>query len=145
MSKDPNKDEILGLIKLVDEKYKRSIRDIIGNPYFGTLLLLLFVMFAVEIYLLSVKNLGEQLNIAIPTIALLVAFFAVFETQTYAVSIATNYERLSKDKIVNENNKPLLEALIMMKTKKNKIGLKQIYNMNPTMFTREKLLERLYE
>ena len=146
MSIDPNEEkEILGLIELVDKKYKRSYWDVVQNPYFGTLLTVLLVMFAVEIYLLSARSLGEQLNIAIPAIALIIAFCAVFETKTSDVPIATNYKRLSKDKIVNENNKPLLKALIKMKTKENKISLRQIYNMNKDMFTKEKLLETLYE
>jgi hypothetical protein len=44
-----------------------------------------------------------------------------------------------------ENRKILLKALIKIKAKNPEFDLQQIYNMNPSMFTKERLLERLYE
>jgi len=39
----------------------------------------------------------------------------------------------------------LLKALIKIKAKNPEFDLEQIYNMNKPMFTKEKLLEKLFE
>jgi magnesium-transporting ATPase (P-type) len=136
---------VLELIRLVDKKYKRSIWDIFLNPHLMTLVILVMLLIIVEAYLVSVKDIGEQLKIMIPFVALIIAFFAVFEKGTDEASIKGNYKRLRKEKMANENNNHLLRSLIIMKNKHNKINLEQVYNMNKELFAKEKLLEKLYE
>jgi hypothetical protein len=53
--------------------------------------------------------------------------------------IRINFENVKK------NEKPLLKALIKIKAKNPEFDLEQIYNMNKPMFTKEKLLEKLFE
>ena len=103
------------------------------------------LLILVQVYVGSIKDIGEQLKVVIPFMALIIAFFAVFEKETGKASIIGNYNRLKKNKTVNDSNKPLLRSLITMKTKQKEINLEQIYNMNKGMFTEERLLEKLYE
>jgi hypothetical protein len=53
--------------------------------------------------------------------------------------IRINFENVKK------NEKPLLKALIKIKAKNPEFDLEQTYNMNKPMFTKEKLLEKLFE
>jgi len=45
----------------------------------------------------------------------------------------------------NENEKPILKALIKMKSKHPKFALSEIHKISPEVFTKGKLLEKLYE
>jgi hypothetical protein len=49
----------------------------------------------------------------------------------------------SKLRDFNDNDKLLLKALIKIKSKNEEFSLEQIYDMNPSMFTKEKLMEKL--
>ena len=143
-----NDKRVLELIRLVDSKYKKSLRYTVGNPYFMMLIILIITLAAgriyLEVYLGVVRDMAKDLEIVIPLIALLIAFLAVIEKGTDNASIIGNYKKLRKDKIVNENNAPLLKSLVIMKTKQIEVNLEQIYSMNKDMFTLEKLLEGLY-
>ena len=143
-----NDKRVLELIRLVDSKYKKSLRYTVGNPYFMMLIILIITLAAgriyLEVYLGVVRDMAKDLEIVIPLIALLIAFLAVIEKETDNASIIGNYKKLRKDKIVNENNAPLLKSLVIMKTKQVEVNLEQIYSMNKDMFTLEKLLEGLY-
>jgi hypothetical protein len=54
------------------------------------------------------------------------------------------YKRLETSHNVENPQKPLLKALIKMRLRNPEFDLEQIYNMNPSMFSPEKLLEKLY-
>ena len=140
---------ILELIRLVDSKYKKSLRYSLGNPYFIVLILLVAILtvgrFYVEVHLGVTRDVGKDLEIAIPLVALLIAFLAVFEGAEDRASISGNFKKLKKDRIVNGNNEPLLKALVIMKTKQVEVSLEQIYGLNSDLFTAKNLLERLYQ
>lgn len=57
--------------------------------------------------------------------------------------VKVNYDRLKK--CVIDKNKPFLMALVKMKAKNPEFTLKQIYDMNKSLFTTEKLLETVYK
>jgi hypothetical protein len=137
--------EILELIRLVDKKYKKGVWDIVWNSSFFIMVLILILYIPVAVYVGSIKDIGEQLKITIPFFALIVAFFALVDREIDKGSIQGNYKKLSKDKTVNKSNSHLLKSLIKMKSKQKDISLEQIYNEHPEMFTKEKLLEKLYE
>ena len=59
--------------------------------------------------------------------------------------INLNYQIALEKFKPNENEKPILKALIKMKSKHRKFALSEIHKISPEMFTKEKLLERLYE
>ena len=136
--------EILELIRLVDKKYKKGAWNLLWNSSFYLMLLILILYVPVAFYVGSVKDIGEQLKITIPFLALIVAFFALADRETDKGAIQGNYKRLSRDKTV-KGNTSILRSLIMMKSKQKDISLEQIYNTHPEMFTPEKLLEKLYE
>jgi hypothetical protein len=46
---------------------------------------------------------------------------------------------------VEEDEKPLLKALVRMKAKNREFDLGRIYDGNPSMFAKEELLAELYE
>jgi GNAT superfamily N-acetyltransferase len=145
-AKDLWDDETFRLIKLVDKKFKRTSFDMfIYSPYFMTFCMIILIFIAVEAYLFSELNdLGKQLTIAIPFSALLIAFFIPFYNSILETRIERNYMAISKNE--EERNKPLIKALVKMKAENAEFCLEQqIYNMNPSMFTKEKLLERLYD
>ena len=87
----------------------------------------------------------KDLEIAIPLVALLIAFLAVFEGAEDRASINGNYKKLKKASIVNRKNELLLKSLVIMKTKQAEVNLEQVYDMNKALFTVEKLLKRLYQ
>lgn len=142
-SKQP-KNGIHDLIRLVDKEYKQKVLDTILHSPFLFMLGPLFLMFVlVEIYLFSINDVGKQLSIAIPFSALIIVFFDIFIHSFEEALIKRNYDRIS-EKIEN-NQKPLVKALIKMKVKNYEISLEQIYTLNESMFTKEKLLEILYK
>jgi len=142
-------DMILELVRLVDSKYKKSLRYSLGNPYFIVLILLVTILtvgrFYVEVYLGVTRVVAKDLEIVIPLVALLIAFLAVFEGAEDRASISGNFKKLKKDQIVDGNNEPLLKALVTMKTKQVEVVLEQIYGFNSDLFAAENLLKRLYE
>lgn len=144
MSERKTKDEILELITLVDKRYEQKILDIfLHSPHTPVFAALLLMLILVEIHLFSIHDIGEQLTIAIAFSALVFVFFAMFERSFEKTVIRRNYKRLSKN--VKENQKPLLKAIIKLKVKNDEFDLVQIYDMNADMFSKEKLLEKLYE
>ena len=140
---------ILELIRLVDSKYKKSLWYSIGNPYFIMLIVLIMTLvggrFYVEVYLGVPRDIVKDLEIVVPLVALLIAFLAVFEGAEDRASINGGFRKLKKAPIVSRNNEPLLKSLLIMKTKQPEVNLEQIYSMNKDLFTKEKLLERLYQ
>ncbi len=137
--------EVLNLLRLVDKKYKKGIWGVFWNSSFYILILILILYVPVVAYVGSVKDIGEQLRITIPFFALIVAVFALIDRETDKGSIQGNYKRLSKDKTVDKSNAHILRSLITMKSKQKDVSLEQIYSMHPEMFTKKKLLEKLYE
>lgn len=60
-------------------------------------------------------------------------------------AIYANYKSALKKFKPSENEKPILKALIKMKPKHTKFTLAEIRTISPELFTKEKLLEKLYE
>jgi uncharacterized protein YajQ (UPF0234 family) len=82
--------------------------------------------------------------------SVVLASFSILAKFAEETVVEANFKRMVKlcsdeGKKLEENEKPLLKALIKTKVKHREFDLEQIYNMNPSMFTREKLLEILYE
>jgi GNAT superfamily N-acetyltransferase len=143
-TKDLWRNEVLRLAQLVDKKFKKfSLDMLLYSPYFSMFLALFLMLVLVESYLFSINDVGKQLSVAIPFSAFILAFSVPFYHSIPETCAERNYVRISKTE--EENDKPLLRALIKMKTQNINFKLERIYNMNPSMFTKEKLLEILYE
>jgi len=144
--KDLWKNEILRLIQKVDKNFKKiSFGMFYHSQYFAIFCVILFMLIPIEFYLFSIGDIGKQLVVVIPFSALLITFARPFYESVFETRILRNYVAISKNE--EESNKPLLKALVEMKAKNERFDFKleQIFNMNPYMFTKEKLLERLYE
>jgi len=76
-------------------------------------------------------------------LALIMAYFSLTAHIGEPHIVDVNFRRL--EDCVEEGEKPLLKALIRIKAKNREFDLEQIYNENPSMFERERLLEGLYE
>lgn len=144
--KDLWEKEILRLIRKVDKNFKKISFDMFyHSQYFGIFCVILFMLIPIEIYLFSIGDVGKQLVVVIPFSALLIAFTRPFYDSVFETRTLRNYVAISKNE--EESNKPLLKTLVEMKAKNERfdIKLEPIFNMNPSMFTKERLLERLYD
>jgi hypothetical protein len=144
MNEEQTEDKILELIKLVDGEYQEKVLDtFLHSPFASTLGILLIMLILIDVYFLTINDVGKQLSIAIPFVALVVAFLGIFNHSFEETLIERNYDRIGKK--TNDDQKPLLKELIKMKAKNKEFNLEQIYHMNEDMFTKDKLLEKLYE
>lgn len=144
--KDLWKNEILRLIQKVDKNFKKISFDMFyQSQYFLIFCVILFMLIPIEIYLFSIEDIGKQLVVVIPFSALLIAFSRPFYDSVFETRTLRNYLAISKNE--EESNKPLLKALVEMKAKNERLDFKleQIFKMNPSIFTKERLLERLYD
>ena len=145
MSEQTTEDEILKLVGLVDRAFKYNWVDVLFRggralPFFS-----LIVALAFTLYYLIFGPPNEGIFIAIGFAGFMVGFFTLMlrsgELQEHPVLV--NCRRFCM--CVEENQKPLFKALIKMKAKNPDIDLKLVYNLNDSMFSKERLLEMLYE
>ncbi len=134
---------ILRLIRLVDKNFRLNWVDrfLRGGMAF------VFVPFVTYLFLITIylffAPLQERISIGLSLLAVAVALLALVARfgEEHTVNVS-----LSKfGACVEEDEKPLLIALVKMKNKYPAIDLEQIYNQNKSMFQREILLEKLYE
>lgn len=146
MSKKQSKNEILELIQLVDSNFKFGYYELLlcremrflFIPFFALLILVWIIMVSE-----ASKGITIILSIVLSFLAFVIALFSWLERSQNTYVVRVNYDRLSNG--IEENKKPLLKALIIMKAKNEEYNLERIYKMNESMFTKEKLLEKLYE
>jgi c-di-AMP phosphodiesterase-like protein len=146
LSKKQSKNEILELIQLVDSNFKFGYYELLlcremrflFIPFFALLILVWIIMVSE-----ASKGITIILSIVLSFLAFVIALFSWLERSQNTYVVRVNYDRLSNG--IEENKKPLLKALIIMKAKNEEYNLERIYKMNESMFTKEKLLEKLYE
>ena len=137
---------IIRLIHLVDSnksKLFRSLDFFRGNSTFPFITIMVFLGL-IEIYLFfGDAPSADKITIAISFLAFAVAYLSLSAYFAEANIVEVNFKRL--ERCVEENEKPLLKALIKIKAKHTEFDLEQIHNMNPSMFAEEELLEKLYD
>lgn len=137
---------IIRLIRLVGSnksKLFRSLDFLRGGSAFAFVMLWVFLG-VIEIFLFfGDASITDKIVIALSFLAFAVAYFSLFTYFAEANIVGVNFKRL--EKCVEENQKPLLKALIKIKAKHTEFDLEQIYSMNTSMFIKEKLLEKLYD
>jgi len=155
------KKELIELIKLIDGNFEIK-RDIIVWKNVVYLFLLLFgassVFCIVVLVMWGISTLfGElpiesKVGILIADLALLVAFVSIGVNApeiplkrkiTYQEHVEINYDKMKSK--VKEGQRLFLKALVMMKCKQPDISLKEIYDMDNSLFNEKRLLNRLYE
>ena len=143
-TKDLWKDDILGLIRLIEQNktdlFKR--KDYYGSwvSFFSTFVLL----FGLELLVLT-ASIVDRVIVVLALIAVVIDYLSLIAQFFEQNIVDVNYKRMIKKCQVEEYKKSFLKALIKIKAKNREYDLEQIYNMNPSMISREKLLERLFE
>ena len=134
---------ILRLIRLVDKNFKLDWTD----RFLRGGLAFVFVPFFIYLVLITVylffAPLQERISIGLSLLAVAIALLALISRfgEEHIVNVS-----LSKFGICcEEDERPLLIALIKMKNKNPMISLEQVYNRNESMFHEERLLEKLYD
>lgn len=102
----------------------------------------LIYIFIEPVLVVNTTSLVDKAVLVLSLVAVVTALFSLIVPFVKDNIIAKNFKRL--ELCVEKEEKPLLKSLIKMKAE-NSFDLEQIYNMNREMFTKEKLLERLYE
>jgi multisubunit Na+/H+ antiporter MnhC subunit len=106
-----------------------------------------FVPFVAYLFLITIylffAPLQERISIGLSLLAVAVALLAL--VARFGEEHTVNMSLSKFGACVEEDEKPLLIALVKMKNKCPAIDLEQIYNQNKSMFQKEILLEKLYE
>jgi hypothetical protein len=152
-SKKTDKEVIVDLIHLVDchKKHLFKTYDVFRGTLSITLISFIIVLFSIEVIAIIDRLLFGTMNdvdiiiIALSLIAAFMAFFSFVAQIGERNMVDVRFERALKLKNFTETEKPLLKALIKLRSRNPKTDLEQIYTMHPEMFTKEKLLERVYE
>jgi hypothetical protein len=138
-------DNILELIRLIDSNKNKLFKWYDAFYGLGSFLFVIVILYVfTEPILLS--NTASPIENAVLILSLIAVVAALFSLALPTVKediVSANFRRL-KSKVKNEEE-PLLKSLIELKVKNLKFDLEQIYNMHKKMFTKEKLLEKLYE
>ena len=155
------KNELEKLIKVVEYSFEAKSYKIIRRniAYFiVTIFNLSFLSFlAVYVVYGLAPHFGElglesRFATILSEVALVVSFmsfaYRIPETPirretTYQEHVDLNYKKKKSE--VEEGQRPLLKALIMMKCKQPDFSLKDIYDMNNSLFNEKRLLNKLYE
>ena len=144
-------DKILELVNWIDEHEKQVIRplDIFSN-WKGALLLLIGVLFAI----VEILNFLTSINIdkiftLLTLFVIFLAFISIIIQTTEQNVIETRLRNALKIKKFTDREKPLLKALIKIKSKNKQIKLEILYaadkEANGDIFTENKLLESIYK
>ncbi len=146
--KDIDYDGLIGdLIQKIDNKEKSLFTSMDTLRVFRTILLyLVFILVLITSteYIPSI-SLADRLVIFFAGLAVLLSLLQIEIPSIKEKVIDVMYNRAVKNFKVSKDDKPLLMALIKMKSENSKFTLTEIRKMCPEMFTIEKLLERLYE
>jgi hypothetical protein len=153
MSEKEPKDEILELIRLVDrnrdEKGRLLFRS--WDTFRGALgfALIAYAVIVVSVSLLVVVE-GRLMSIVDTIVVILSLYTVILAFESFIAQLADrNKVEVRFQKALklgfNENEKLILKALVKMRSKHDKFALRDVYEKNKDMFTKEKLLERLYD
>ncbi|MGB8779783.1 MAG: hypothetical protein WCD81_03940 [Candidatus Bathyarchaeia archaeon] len=145
MGEEQTTDEILKLIRLVDNQKDKLFRarDLIYSWSFIFLAIFVLYLFVEPILLFSTPSSTDKAILTLSFVTVIVAILALIVPFSKETIILKSFKRL--EMCVEEDKKPLLKALIKIKSKNNEFCLEQIYNMDKGMFTKEELIKRLYE
>lgn len=143
LSENETEDEILELVRLVDRNFEVYWFDVWfrGGMGFPSAMLLVF-LFVIYGFMFTAPT-YERVVVGLSYTAVVFGYFSLMTPFLEDSVVNINFKRGSR--CVEGDEKPLLRALIKMKARHQETDLEQIYTMNKDMFTREKLLEKLYE
>ncbi len=140
---------ILELVQWIDNNESKLIRsyDVFGGM--ATTLIFLFValFFISEVVNFTLSDFGVKISIQLTTLAIMIAFFSLVLRIGEKGIVKRRFRRALKEESFSDREKPLLKALIKIKSNNEKIKLMTIYEMdkevNGEIFTEKKLLESI--
>ena len=156
------RDEILDLIELVDrnrdEKGKPLFGkwDMFGGHFNGMVLIIgglfFLIIFFGGLYLTRKISVTDMTALDVSIIAIYLALFSTMMPLFESAALEFRFERAKpfgptfnkNGQPFSENQKLILKALIKIRGKHIDFALKDVYEKNKEMFTREKLMEKLY-
>jgi len=139
--------EVLELIRWLDKQRCKLFKwyDVFLS-YWSILLPLIFLLVVVELFLLGNASDTDKFGVALSFSAFVVTIFAFMAQFGKKEIVKRNFNKVLKLKRdFNTNQKILLKALIKIKAENPEFDLEETYNKNKSMFTPEKLMEKLYE
>jgi hypothetical protein len=150
--KKTDNDVIVELIRLVDcHKYNLfKYYDVFGGGVSNILFSMIAILSSAVVVMTvgvfwGTINIVEAIVITLTLIATFMAFFSFMAQIGERNMVDVRFERALKLKQFTEEEKPLLKALIKLRSRNPITDLELIYSTYPEMFTRKKLLERIYE
>jgi hypothetical protein len=140
-------DSLIGdLIKKIDnEKSLFRVRD-----YFRVLSLFIFITLIISFGVLS-TYFGSSISSSDRFVIVFAGAAVIVSLAQFEIASAEdeytnlNYYKAVKSFNTSKEEKPLLRALIKMKSENSNFTLAEIYKICPEMFSKEKLLKKLYE
>lgn len=134
------------LIKKIDnEKPLFKFRDYVRALSSFILIAVLLLFIVLSNYYSSSISSSDGLVIVFAALAVLLAFGQFALSAAEGRIIDTNYNRVLTEFNVSKEEKPLLKALVKMKSENIEFTLAEICKISPEMFTKDKLLEKLYK
>jgi hypothetical protein len=151
-NKSIDKSAIDDLIRFVDCKEFVLFRDFdvfrgVWTVSLASLVLIfviLFIVLVVEGVIRKTMSLRDQITLALSTLAVFFAYFALTTKIREKYVLNIRFKRAIGLKHFTEDEKPILKALIKLRNRNSKTDLERISKLHPEMFTKEKLLEILY-
>lgn len=151
-NKEIDKNTIDELVRFVDCKEFVLFRDFdvfkgVWGITFASLVSIfgiLFVYLVVEGVINKTMPLPDQITLALSTLGVFFAYFALTTKIGENHVIGIRFKRAIRLKHFTEDEKPILKALIKLRSRNPKTDLERISKLYPEMFTKEKLLEKLY-
>ncbi|MGA2524064.1 MAG: hypothetical protein ABSF65_07930 [Candidatus Bathyarchaeia archaeon] len=149
---DVNHDNLIGdLVQKIDNE--KSLFNVLHElDVYGTTFSLVTLLIVAELVILALPNsfapLLERITVFIGIIAIGFAYAGTLVADLKEIVVHANFKKAVKKFKINEKEEEkrlLLMALIKMKSMNHYSKLEIAKKMHKEMFTKEKLLERLYE
>jgi hypothetical protein len=150
--------DILYLVKLIDNHYCILFKwyDVflggLGFMFGALILIAVAILISITNDAVILHSFGDNgLALVLSGLAVIFAFYSFIAQVGEGNEVDIRYKRAlgirqsKKDRPMDEDEKPILKALIKIRSKNTKFPLEQIINMHPTMFNKDKLTEKLYD
>ena len=140
------KEKLQDLIKLVDDNFKiRTYQIMLSFPFLPIVLILVFFLFYLIPYFWLAPP-HEQVSINLAWLAVGATFLGIVFSSRKLIQrtiLKSNYKKIGIS--VKQERKPLLKALILMKSKEPDFLLSEIYKKYPSLFNEDNLVGMLYD
>jgi len=141
--------EILELVQWIDNNKSKLIKsyDALGGMEKILAILFVVIFFISQITNLTISDFATNISIQLASFAVMIAFISFVFQRGEKEIVERRFKRALALKTFDDREKPLLKALIKIKSNNEEIKLMTIYEMNKEahgdIFTEKKLLESI--